>query len=265
MLKKAIALVLTMVFVLALAACGDSAPAQPQLPATSGTTAATTEPSPVPSSTAEVPTAPVPTIPTPEPGPEPEPEPDHTVPTPTPEPEPEPDEYFTLSGTPALGTVNGNTYTNESIGMTITLPAGVSYTFASEEDLLAANNVSSAAEISGLDEILIMQDYDSLFLVMAGKLGTEAVDNITNVEDALLSTIDMMASDLEELGTVTWDDGSPVFTAGCARGVVLTVEGTNGSIQVLMFGYQVGDYLVCTTITGVTEDVGTVLSWIDIA
>lgn len=263
MLKKAIALVLTMVFVLALAACGDSAPAQPQLPATNGTTAATTEPSPVPSSTAEVPTAPVPTIPTPEPGPEPEPDP--TVPTPTPEPEPEPDEYFTLSGTPALGTLNGNTYTNESIGMTVTLPAGAPYTFASEEELLAANNVSSAAEISGLDEILIMQDYDSLFLVMAGKLGTEAVDNITNVEDALLSTIDMMASDLEELGTVTWDDGSPVFTAGCARGVVLTVEGTNGSVQVLIFGYQVGDYLVCTTITGVTEDVETVLSWIDIA
>ena len=267
-MKKILALLLSLVMLLALAACGGE-PEQTEAATTApkGTTEASTatpetEPGTTPETTGTatatepVSTEPAPTESAPTEPASNEPGSTETVPT-EPDPEEDPEEqpaslsfngsYFKKSGAPTLGTADGKTYTNSSIGLSITL--GGDYRFASEAAMLETNEVAKAEELAGKDFIYITADILETVIVRAYKLGSAVAGNTTDPESAFLNLVKKEAAAKETGGaTVTLAARTETFSAGGARAVLVTVTQGYEITNYLYIGYPVGEYLVVVMI-----------------
>lgn len=240
-MKKILAFTLAMVMVLALAACNVNVNTN-QTPGTTaaangGTTAAPTGTTAAPAGGDET-TEPAPTETEAVPA-----ETEGTEPAPT-EPEAPTAEYFEKTGTPAAGTASGNTYTNESIGLTCVMPEGVE--FASEAAILETNEVATVDEMLALDAAYVAITTDSSVAVVVYKMGTKEVNSKTTVEEALDYLVGDDTEYLEILGATVAEPElvNAIFTAGAAKAVLLSAQANGQQAIYLYVGYQVGDHLV---------------------
>ena len=255
-MKRIIAIVLTLVMAMALAACGSNAgtnqnvvntntPAGTTAGATAGTTGAAADTT---AGTEAAPTEEPTVAPTEEPTVAPTEEPTEPAPA---------EEYFVKSGTPTLGEANGNLYANASIGLTIAMAEGVE--FVDEATILELNGVSSVAELKNLGSFYVAVSSNNTVMVMAAKLGSSDVDNLTDIGEILLALANDTKTTMENNGvTSEQEEVEVILTAGVARGILMNASNGN---QVLYFGYQVGDYVVCVTLIG---DAETMLEGVDV-
>ncbi len=251
-MKKMIALMLALMLVLSLAACGDSAPAAQPAP---GANVGTTAPAGTAAGTEATTTAtePAPTETTPVTTEEPT-EPVATEPVAT---EPVADEtYFVKTGVPALGTVIDNSYVNEAAGLTCTMPEG--FAFANDEQLLQFNEVTSVEDLMKKNDVVVAyasNGVDSAMIVGAFKLGTDVVGGNQDAGDAILHIVEEDMASLEGDGATITDPQliTVTFTAGKARGTLMTAAVNGQEVTFLHVGYQFGDYVVMLSIQAPTE------------
>lgn len=276
-MKKLFSALLVFCMLLTLAACGETAPGKEtsgDTTASPRTTAAASEDhreTVMEEETTEAPTQTVPGQTVTEPAPV------ETAPSPTNEPWEEEEEeavppetlpagaHITLSGAPTLGTANGNSYTNASIGLTMQIPD--SYSFVSEPSMMEMNEVAHIAEVTGKDLIYITSDFLDIVWVWALKLGSANAGGNTSVEDAFFYDVEKAVLKLEETGAEA--ESEPCFVSFTAGDVVASrVTATAGTevTTYLFLGYQVGDYLVVVMVNDFYGDaVEDLLSGIDIA
>lgn len=237
-MKKILAFVFAMVMVLSLAACsvnvdtGNAGAGTAAAPA--GTTAAPVETTTVPDETEPTQTETEST--------QAETEPQETEPAATETPVEA--EYIVKEGTPAMGTVDGNYYTNESIGLTCAMPEGME--FASEAAILETNEVATADELLALDAAYIAITTDSSMAVVVYKMGTKEVNSKTTVAEALDYLIGDDTEYLEIRGATVAEPElvNAIFTAGTANAVILSAQSEGQQVVYLYVGYQVGEHLV---------------------
>ena len=174
------------------------------------------------------------------------------------------DEYIVKTGAPALGTANGNIYTNSSIGLTCTMPEGM--TFVDDTSLAVMNDLVDVKDILKEDMFFLAALEDTSVIVAAFKLGTDAVSGADNAEDALISILEDDTESLTEQGvTVDFEPTIARFTAGQARAALLTATAGNETALYLYCGYQVGDYLVLVAVIAPDMDTAEeILAGIDV-
>lgn len=234
-MKKILTMILAMLMILALAACGESAPAPVQMPQTNNTTAAPT------TEATEAETAPVETA-----APETEP-----VETTAPVESAETAEI--------LGVVNGTVYSNNALGLSIDLPA--EYVYSTYEEILASNQL---AETATAEEINAMS---SLMTMMAINNGTGSSINVMveqGTEEAVQS-FDLAASFAEQEAGIkaAYEQlGYTEVATGCGQ---VEIDGTvvdalviqaklNGQdCAALSFGYKHGNKIVYVSLTAMNE------------
>ena len=249
-MKKFIALMLSVLLVLSMAACGDSTPAQTGT--TTGTTAGSeatdgTETTTAPQKETETTTAPQKETETTQATQEP------TEPVAT---EGADETYFVKSGTPELGTVTGTSYVNEAASLTCAMPDD--YVFASEEELLQMNEVTSLEELLQADGIMVAygtNNIDSAIAIGAFKLGSEDVGGTQNIGEAILYIMAEDAEDLENDGATVAEPTqiTVTFTAGKAMGALTTAASGSLEYTYLYVGYQFDEYMVLIAIQAPTE------------
>lgn len=254
-MKKFIALMLSMLLVLSMAACGGSTPAQPQQPA-AGATAGTTAPAGTTGGTEATNGTTATTAPQKETTQATEETTEPTV-EPTVEPtEPIDETFFVKSGNPELGTAIDTSYINEAAGLTCTMPEG--FAFAAEDQLLQINEVAAVEELLEKDEVVVAygsNNVDSVMIVGAFKLGTDAVGGNQDAGDAILHIVEEDKASLEgDNATVSEPQQITVtFTAGKARGTLMTAAANGQEVAYLHVGYEFGDYVIIMMIQAPTE------------
>ena len=256
-MKKFIALMLSLLLALSMAACGDSAPAQPQQPA-AGATAGTTAPAGTTGGTEATNGTTATTAPQKETTQATE---EITEPTvePTMPPTAAVDPYIVKQGAPYYGTADGNYYTNESIGMTCALPE--SMTFASEADMMAERGLAAdateeeiKASLASTEGFSVTQaasaDGLNVFMVQAVKKGATDTNNAGNAEEGLAFMTENIKNSWEKAGLtdISLEAGVVGFSAGQSTCTMLTGMENGTQCYSFVMAYEVGDYIVFTVI-----------------
>lgn len=262
-MKKLIAIVLSMLLVLAMAACGDSAPAQPYIPPVANGTnppAASGE-STAPTGSVAVPVLPgqqeqVPVTEATEPRTETEPQVTEGTEPPIEETKPP-----VAAAVLDYGSVSGNVYNNWVLDLTFEAPEELQ--FADEATLNSMNGVTGRMELNEkAEQVLVYTMYSqsadgtTAVTTVAQRLGHDVVQAM-DMKESLENQIDSVRSSYTGMGfsevEVVYDDIT--LSGKRVDGLFITAEAQGQTFYGAVLQYGTADFVVKISLGSYSMDV----------